>query len=84
MIKTIILQSTIFLEPVSFAIIENIPVMIPALMYGTQLSTVGNKCVIPGFSYNKFYDVWNCPKIVMEVAVSISFRYAKARSFLMR
>ena len=43
---------------------------IPALMYGTQLASEGHPCSIPGLDYNQFYDIWKCPRIVIEVAVS--------------
>ena len=73
-----------FLEPVSFDVKEKVDVGIPAFMYGTELSEVGTKCVIPGFTYNKFYDIWSCPKLVMKVAVSIGLRYAILRFFVIR
>ncbi|VDI71522.1 Hypothetical predicted protein [Mytilus galloprovincialis] len=66
--KPTMFTSTIFLEPVSFDVKEKVDIRMPAFMYGTELSTVGHQCVIPGFSYNKFYEIWGCPKIVMEVA----------------
>lgn len=68
----------------SFDVKEKVDIRMPAFMYGTELSTVGHQCVIPGFSYNKFYEIWGCPKIVMEVAVSIGLRYSMLRFFLTR
>ncbi|KAJ8302718.1 hypothetical protein KUTeg_019114 [Tegillarca granosa] len=61
-------QSTIFLEPASYHVKEKINVKLPALMYGTEYSEEGHKCAIPGYDYDKYYDVWSCPRIVMNVA----------------
>lgn len=63
-------QSTIFMEP--FTTEGDTPIKngMPALMYGTQLSEEGLKCSIPGRDYNKLYDIWSCPRLVMNVAVS--------------
>jgi hypothetical protein len=59
----------VFLEPFSLDVKEKVDVGIPAFMYGTELSEVGlTKCVIPGFDYNKFYDIWSCPRLVINVA----------------
>lgn len=65
-------QSTVFLEPFTADVGSPIKNGMPALMYGTQLSEEGLKCAIPGFDYNKLYDIWSCPRIVMNVAVCIS------------
>lgn len=65
-------QSTAFLEPFTADVDSPIKNGMPALMYGTQLSEEGLKCAIPGFDYNKLYDIWSCPRIVMNVAVCIS------------
>lgn len=74
-----------FLEPFSLDIKEKVDVGIPAFMYGTELSEVGStKCAIPGFDYNKFYDIWSCPRLVMNVAVSIGLRYAILRFGVIR
>lgn len=62
-------QSTAFLEPFTADVGSPIKNGMPALMYGTQLSEEGLKCAIPGFDYNKLYDIWSCPRIVMNVAV---------------
>ncbi|XP_056008965.1 uncharacterized protein LOC125663743 [Ostrea edulis] len=60
--------STIFLEPFTNDVKIPIKNGMPALMYGTQLSEEGVKCSIPGFDYNKLYDIWSCPRVVMNVA----------------
>ncbi|XP_067675645.1 cutinase 1-like [Haliotis asinina] len=61
-------RGTVFLEPMSLDV-KPVNVTLPALMYGTQLSEEGAlKCCIPGFDYKKFFDIWQCPKIKMEVA----------------
>ncbi|XP_071175016.1 uncharacterized protein [Mytilus edulis] len=66
--KPKLFKSTVFLEPYSQDVKDKIDIKMPAFMYGTQLSEEGNKCAIPGYDYNTFYDLWSCPKIVMNVA----------------
>ncbi|XP_061196820.1 uncharacterized protein LOC133205095 [Saccostrea echinata] len=66
--KGALFTSTIFLEPFTTEIETPIKNGMPALMYGTQLSEEGVKCAIPGFDYNKLYDIWSCPRVVMNVA----------------
>lgn len=65
-------QSTAFLEPFTADVDSPIKNGKPALMYGTQLSEEGLKCAIPGFDYNKLYNIWSCPRIAMNVAVCIT------------
>ncbi|XP_046365508.2 uncharacterized protein LOC124141515 [Haliotis rufescens] len=61
-------QATVFLEPMSFDV-KPINVTLPALMYGTQLAEEGLiTCCIRGFDYQKFFEIWQCPKIKFEVA----------------
>lgn len=65
------IQSTVFLEPYSNDVTEKVHLDKPAFMYGTEFSEETlMKCAIPGHDYNTFYDIWGCPKIVMNVAVS--------------
>lgn len=66
--KRNLFKSTVFLEPFTADVDSPIKNGMPALMYGTQLSEEGLKCAIPGFDYNKLYDIWSCPRIVMNVA----------------
>ena len=58
------------MEPFTTEVDTPIKNGMPALMYGTQLSEEGLKCSIPGRDYNKLYEIWSCPRIVMNVAVS--------------
>ena len=63
------LQANIFLEPFSFDVHHNMTFRMPSLMYGTQLSEEGLPCAIKGFDYKALYNIWKCPKIMMNVAV---------------
>ena len=46
--------------------------IIPAMMYGTQLASEGLvPCSVSGVDYKQFYEIWKCPRIEVEVAVSI-------------
>ena len=65
-------QSTVFLEPFSFDAQTPIEHPIPAMMYGTELASIGHPipCSVKGLDYNQFYKIWKCPRIVVEVAVS--------------
>lgn len=70
------MQSTAFLEPMSFNANTNMTFKMPAIMYGTQFSEEGiTKCCLKGMDWNQFYSIWKCPRIVMEVAVSLSIRF---------
>ncbi|CAG2217857.1 unnamed protein product [Mytilus edulis] len=60
--------STVFLEPYSQDVKDKIDIKMPAFMYGTQLSEEGNKCAIPGYDYNTFYNLCKFLQIVMNVA----------------
>nr|XP_022337363.1 chlorophyllase-2, chloroplastic-like [Crassostrea virginica] len=66
--KRSLFTSTIFMEPFTTEVDTPIKNGMPALMYGTQLSEEGLKCSIPGRDYNKLYEIWSCPRIVMNVA----------------
>ena len=58
------------MEPYSQDVKEKITMKVPSLMYGTQYSEEGAlKCAIPGYDYKAIYDIWDCPKIRMNVAV---------------
>ena len=60
------------MEPFSYDINDKVNNGMPAFMYGTELSEKGKvRCIYPGYDYNKFYDIWGCPKLVWNVAVSI-------------
>lgn len=72
------------MEPFTTEVDTPIKNGMPALMYGTQLSEEGLKCSIPRRDYNKLYEIWSCPRIVMNVAVStrmftlcVPFAYCK-------
>ena len=64
-------QSTVFLEPFSIDAKQPIKNIIPAFMYGAELSSQGHKCSEPGFDYDQFYSIWKCPRIVVEAAVGV-------------
>eukprot|EP00058_Branchiostoma_floridae_P025323 XP_002610813.1 hypothetical protein BRAFLDRAFT_127482 [Branchiostoma floridae] len=60
-------KAALFLEPFSYHFKTPVTFRMPALMYGTELSTQKPECIYVGEGYNHFYDFWQCPKIVMNV-----------------
>ena len=76
------LQSTAFMEPLSWTIAETsrAEITIPALMYATELAwKLPRACNINGLGYEKFYNDWTCPRIALEISVSVYSR-CKERS----
>ncbi|KAH3771470.1 uncharacterized protein LOC127845313 [Dreissena polymorpha] len=64
-------QSSVFLEAFSTLAhaSSSLNFTIPALMYATQLAYEGvPTCNIKGYGFEKFYSLWKCPRIKMEVA----------------
>ena len=72
-VLSLLFQSTVFLEPFSFDASTPIEHSTPALMYGTELASIGHPipCSVKGLDYNQFYKIWKCPRIVVEVAVRV-------------
>ncbi|KAL3859429.1 hypothetical protein ACJMK2_009652 [Sinanodonta woodiana] len=61
--------STVFLEPFSFDVQTPVTDTIPAMMYGTEYCEEGlATCCVKGKDYARFYDIWKCPRIKVEVA----------------
>ncbi|KAK3611442.1 hypothetical protein CHS0354_027167 [Potamilus streckersoni] len=62
-------KSTVFLEPFSFDVQTPVTNTIPAMMYGTEYCEEGLvTCCVKGKDYARFYDIWKCPRIKVEVA----------------
>lgn len=64
-------QAVAFLEPGSTVFNQPLGYSIPALSYGTQFCTEDPKCCIPGHTYFHYYSLLTCPKLLMNVTVSI-------------
>ncbi|XP_076445559.1 uncharacterized protein LOC143283262 [Babylonia areolata] len=63
-----IAQASVFLEPYSASAEEALPMRIPTLSYGTELSEKGYpQCAVAGKDWRQFYKVASCPKVMMEV-----------------
>eukprot|EP00058_Branchiostoma_floridae_P025325 XP_002610815.1 hypothetical protein BRAFLDRAFT_94943 [Branchiostoma floridae] len=60
-------KAALLLEPFSFNYATPVTFKMPALILGTELSTQPHVCVRPGQGYNHFYDMWKCPRMLMEV-----------------
>ncbi|XP_046546133.1 chlorophyllase-2-like [Haliotis rubra] len=61
-------QAVVFWEPFSYQFTTKTNYSLPALITGTQLSTkkaIIVPCIIPGFGYNHFYDMWGEPPKVL-------------------
>ena len=63
------MQAIAYMEPVSFDVQEPQPYLVPAIMYGAALAEW--QCSIPGLDFLQFYTMWQCPKVLIEVAVGI-------------
>ncbi|XP_035696755.1 uncharacterized protein LOC118430152 [Branchiostoma floridae] len=63
--------AALFLEPFSFHFKTPLTFNMPALILGTEFSTEHPACIWPNEGYDHFYDMWKCPKIVMNVKVSM-------------
>eukprot|EP00058_Branchiostoma_floridae_P025322 XP_002610812.1 hypothetical protein BRAFLDRAFT_94946 [Branchiostoma floridae] len=59
--------AALFLEPFSFHFKTPLTFNMPALILGTEFSTEHPACIWPNEGYDHFYDMWKCPKIVMNV-----------------
>lgn len=57
---------TLNLEPITFAIRFGVNFTLPSLNYGAELSR-GN-CSTPNLDFERFYNEWECPRILMEAA----------------
>ena len=64
------MQAIAFIEPFSHYFKEPLGYSIPSLSYGTEYSEESPKCVYPGVDYVHFYNMLQCPRIIMNVTVS--------------
>eukprot|EP00058_Branchiostoma_floridae_P025324 XP_002610814.1 hypothetical protein BRAFLDRAFT_94944 [Branchiostoma floridae] len=60
-------KAALLLEPFSFNYATPVTFKMPAFILGTELSTQPHVCVQAGKGYNHFYDMWKCPRMLMEV-----------------
>ncbi|XP_066296439.1 cutinase 1-like isoform X1 [Branchiostoma lanceolatum] len=60
-------KAALLLEPFSFNYATPVTFKMPAFILGTELSTQPHACVRPGHGYNHFYNMRNCPRMLMEV-----------------
>ncbi|KAH3804901.1 hypothetical protein DPMN_133193 [Dreissena polymorpha] len=70
-------KASAFMEPNSQLVhgTQLIKYTVPFLMYGTQLSEDGfPHCNLRGYDYIQFYNVWKCPRVPLEVPVSVLSR----------
>ncbi|KAK3086072.1 hypothetical protein FSP39_013067, partial [Pinctada imbricata] len=66
--KLLSVTSNVFLEPYSQDVKQKINLHVPSLMYGTQYSEEFKRCAVPGYDYKAIYNIWDCPKFLMNVA----------------
>jgi len=52
-----------FIKPLGYSI--------PALSFGTELCEEEPNCCIPGIDYRHFYNMLDCPRVLMNVTVCI-------------
>ena len=50
---------------------EVMPSVVPGLMFGAELAD--GVCSLSGMNFRTFMEFWQCPKTLMEVAVSLFF-----------
>ncbi|XP_077988614.1 uncharacterized protein LOC144443116 [Glandiceps talaboti] len=62
-----VFKSCVFIEP-HHRITEINDFVVPAVMYGTELAYDFPNCNIVGRDYRTFYDHWQCPRVLMQVA----------------
>ncbi|XP_066296442.1 uncharacterized protein [Branchiostoma lanceolatum] len=60
-------KAALLLEPFSYHFETPLTFNMPALILGTEFSTEHPRCILPNEGYDHFYDLWKCPKIVMNV-----------------
>ncbi|XP_019637371.1 PREDICTED: chlorophyllase-1-like [Branchiostoma belcheri] len=60
-------KAALFLEPFSYHFKTPMTYTMPAFILGTEFSTEHPACIFPREGYDHFYDMWQCPKIVMNV-----------------
>lgn len=59
-------KAAVMLEPASFFLNNPLPYKVPSIMYGAELAN--GTCSIPGLDFVQWYNIWNCPRIILEVA----------------
>lgn len=69
------LQAVVFLEPFSYSFSNPLNYSLPAISFGAQYSEEFPKCIYPGFDYQHFYKMLQCPKILMNATVSYNTQY---------
>ncbi len=55
----------------SYAFTTPLNYSIPTVSLGTQLSEEFPDCIIPGYGYKRFYKMLKCPRIQMNMTVSV-------------
>ena len=55
------------LEPVTFAIRDGADFVLPSINLGAELAN--GSCSTPNFDFERFYNEFQCPKILMEASV---------------
>jgi chlorophyllase len=56
-----------FIEPFSLHFTKPFGYSLPTLSYGTQYSEENPKCIFPGYDSQHFYQMLQCPRILMNV-----------------
>ncbi|XP_065896388.1 uncharacterized protein [Dysidea avara] len=62
-------KAAAFMEPFSTKFKEPLGYSLPALSFGTQLCEEKPNCCQPGIDYLHFYNMLDCPKVMMNVTV---------------
>ncbi|XP_065899751.1 uncharacterized protein [Dysidea avara] len=65
--RTLGAKAVAFMEPFSFNFRKPLGYSIPALSYGTELCEEEPNCCVPGIDYRHFYDMLDCPRVLMNV-----------------
>ena len=59
-------------EPVSGAVFDGVDFSLPVINLGAELANMTGGCSTPGRDFEAWHREWTCPKVMIEVAVSVA------------